>query len=432
MTEVKFDLSRISVSTGTHKVTVKARGIGYGDSVDSISVDYCDTTTISGTWLFNTVQQAPDIWSDDLVQEVTFVGNLYYKDAPNWRQVSCRALNLNVTGDISFSYLDSNGLSTSSRVYYPSSGWNHGVPRTVTFDGVQTVSKEFYDWFTANATQTHCLLHAGTYVWNDRPSDSYYHVTGEFVSNDEIFVEAHNDIDDLNILKYYKADGSSIEVYGDNSRTWANTAYKTMVFTTNALVEKDAFDTFMRDVTFVAGDTVQVSGTWLFYTPFRSETIEPQKVKFTSNGVDFTGIGVNEVNALSFYTGFESNNRNVVTSGAGIFYESNSRTITFDGVQTVSKEFYDWFTANAVQQTIGFTIDGTQYFAEPGMTWAEWVASSYNTDGWRVVYDFVTKDVDNITYYVYDGNFNVNPQSNIIEKYAYGTNKEPSNPGGKE
>lgn len=32
--------------------------------------------------------------------------------------------------------------------------------------------------------------------------------------------------------------------------------------------------------------------------------------------------------------------------------------------------------------TISFTIAGTSYQAEEGMTWAEWVASSYNTDGY--------------------------------------------------
>lgn len=32
--------------------------------------------------------------------------------------------------------------------------------------------------------------------------------------------------------------------------------------------------------------------------------------------------------------------------------------------------------------TITFTIDGTTYEAEDGMTWEQWVASDYNTDGY--------------------------------------------------
>ena len=34
---------------------------------------------------------------------------------------------------------------------------------------------------------------------------------------------------------------------------------------------------------------------------------------------------------------------------------------------------------------ITFTIDGTEYKAEDGMTWQEWVGSKYNTDGYKVV-----------------------------------------------
>lgn len=35
---------------------------------------------------------------------------------------------------------------------------------------------------------------------------------------------------------------------------------------------------------------------------------------------------------------------------------------------------------------ISFTINGTSYQAEEGMTWGEWVASSYNTAGYQIVY----------------------------------------------
>ena len=38
-------------------------------------------------------------------------------------------------------------------------------------------------------------------------------------------------------------------------------------------------------------------------------------------------------------------------------------------------------------QKISFTIAGTSYQAEEGMTWGEWVASSYNTAGYQIVYN---------------------------------------------
>lgn len=37
-------------------------------------------------------------------------------------------------------------------------------------------------------------------------------------------------------------------------------------------------------------------------------------------------------------------------------------------------------TKQSTATLISFTIDGTSYQAEEGMTWAQWVNSSYNTD----------------------------------------------------
>ena len=57
---------------------------------------------------------------------------------------------------------------------------------------------------------------------------------------------------------------------------------------------------------------------------------------------------------------------------------------------------------------ISFTIDGTSYQAEEGMTWAQWVESEYNTNGYLSVsgnyiyssadnrYHLVTEDVDDV------------------------------------
>lgn len=49
-----------------------------------------------------------------------------------------------------------------------------------------------------------------------------------------------------------------------------------------------------------------------------------------------------------------------------------------------------WLRANATKQgatsLISFTIDGTSYQAEEGMTWEQWVASDYNTGGYWLGY----------------------------------------------
>jgi hypothetical protein len=50
-----------------------------------------------------------------------------------------------------------------------------------------------------------------------------------------------------------------------------------------------------------------------------------------------------------------------------------------------------WLKANATKQSskplITFTINGTSYQAEDGMTWAEWCESEYNTDGYKIADD---------------------------------------------
>ena len=95
------------------------------------------------------------------------------------------------------------------------------------------------------------------------------------------------------------------------------------------------------------------------------------------------------------------------------FYKHDSNSIgnipmgelTFNGVQSVTYNGTD-YTKLVVDGTsypplpviISFTIDGTSYQAEEGMTWAEWVASSYNTG------DFIISESSgsptNVNYYL--------------------------------
>jgi hypothetical protein len=72
---------------------------------------------------------------------------------------------------------------------------------------------------------------------------------------------------------------------------------------------------------------------------------------------------------------------------------------------------------DAPKPIITFTIQGMgTYEAEEGMTWGEWVASDYNTDGfyisdWNTIYNGVTS--------VRDFNYNEIPPTEIIEVDKY-------------
>lgn len=64
-------------------------------------------------------------------------------------------------------------------------------------------------------------------------------------------------------------------------------------------------------------------------------------------------------------------------------------------------------------QKISFTIAGTSYQAEEGMTWGEWVASSYNTAGYQIVYNWAQSGIADAsgTKFVYDPENRIFPPS---------------------
>lgn len=72
---------------------------------------------------------------------------------------------------------------------------------------------------------------------------------------------------------------------------------------------------------------------------------------------------------------------------------------------------------------ISFTIDGVTYLADEGMTWAEWVASEYNTDGFQIVSgslpgQLVPANVNGKTVTTQDG-YAIEQSTTIEADYAY-------------
>ena len=50
---------------------------------------------------------------------------------------------------------------------------------------------------------------------------------------------------------------------------------------------------------------------------------------------------------------------------------------------------YYWECIGGKPELIEFTISGTTYQAEKGMTWEEWIPSEYNTEGYQIVNNYV-------------------------------------------
>ena len=63
------------------------------------------------------------------------------------------------------------------------------------------------------------------------------------------------------------------------------------------------------------------------------------------------------------------------------------REKTGDTASIVADDFPNVIRERLQVRLIRFTIDGTTYLAEEGMTWGEWVDSEYNTDGFVYVAD---------------------------------------------
>ena len=66
---------------------------------------------------------------------------------------------------------------------------------------------------------------------------------------------------------------------------------------------------------------------------------------------------------------------------------------------------------------ITFTVDGTEYQAEEGMTWGEWVDSEYNVDNYTSDSEYVF--APNGIFLVAIGGDTVVPTDVIIEEQEY-------------
>lgn len=80
-------------------------------------------------------------------------------------------------------------------------------------------------------------------------------------------------------------------------------------------------------------------------------------------------------------------------------------------------------SSNTRVETIAFTVDGIAYQAEDGMSWSEWVHSSYNTNGFQIVDHYVTASNPNQGVYTPSG------LESLDEDYIYAGTAYEFGPG---
>lgn len=78
---------------------------------------------------------------------------------------------------------------------------------------------------------------------------------------------------------------------------------------------------------------------------------------------------------------------------------------------------------------ISFTIAGTSYQAEDGMTWSEWVASSYNTAGF-VVKNGYTYQSSSSAYHICLNSTDIPATAEIVANASYTLENQPIDSGG--
>lgn len=148
----QYDFSENNLPEGTWNITVVLSAEGYKDSVPSVPVKYHVQETkypLSGKYVFNDTltTYANSGYGIGYANPVGFVSNgeTYYR-------ISTTPKGYVHSEYSSLEYCDL-VASTKLTVNRSTTGWIDDAYRIIEFVGTWSVDKEFYDWFTANATE---------------------------------------------------------------------------------------------------------------------------------------------------------------------------------------------------------------------------------------------------------------------------------------
>ena len=159
----------------------------------------------------------------------------------------------------------------------------------------------------------------------------------------------------------------------------------------------------------------ELAGTWVFNETLNlSAEFLPEEVIAelgwvdipitTDDGTEYYGLLFGSLNAeMNEFTSLLYGETEVYN---GVWNKESDKIITINALLEEVKNgqsLLEFLQANGTKQggatLISFTIDGTSYQAEDGMTWAQWVHSSYNTSGFTI--DAGDNTIRNGTNYLY-------------------------------
>lgn len=326
-------------------------------------------------------------------------GTLVLTNATGAITVSCTAVQsvFTITANLSNCTADSTNATTISAggtetlVFTANSGY--ALPSTVTVSGATYTWEQSTGMLdlsnpTANVTITIAATAttptedelAGTWVFNETLNLSANSLPGEVIAelgwvdipittedgteySGLLFGSLNEEMNEFTSLLY-----GGTEVYNG---VWSKESDK--IITINALLEEVKNGQSLLEF-LQANATKDGSSTRISFTVDRVEYYALPGMTWE----EFVGNG--DFNSGVFFT----YNNTIVTSDYSTVQYNGVNVTPTDAIQADIN-----YTLAASATLISFTIDGTSYQAEDGMTWAQWVNSSYNTDGFHVSSDLV-------------------------------------------
>ena len=276
--------------------------------------------TLSGKWAFNPAPKKPSFSNYEISFTSTYSGGSHEYDAMIFRD---GALVYNgKTGDVALC----NWLGN----------WNENCSRVVDFGSTPVpVSKEFYEWFTANATEAR-ILNSGDWVFKEKPT--LKEIAGcTYISFNDFF---SIDVRDSWFIEYRKS--GTITVAYDASG-WRDPGFRYISLTTPQAVPADFYEWF------IANAYRELSGTWTFN---RTITLPDAFIGMNLNGIaKFGEVAAYKVEILPEQLRINAHRVNsdwYVLYTAGLWTREKYRTVIFEEPIGVPDDFYEWFTSNAL------------------------------------------------------------------------------------
>ena len=324
------------------------------------------------------------------------------------------------------------------------SGWTNTAYKTITITGgTDATNTTLIAWLESNATQTieqslspnrlyiKCNGNgrpqvkvpavevegdalAGTWVFNNTVNGSLSQINVNFINDTTEYTSIRCIISEhLGTVIYY---GKNTSVYYDG---WDMESSKTITITSklsevtngdsllawlqsNATKQSAAATTTtthggrLYAKVEVAEDPL--AGTWVFndslsYGSFSSFNYS-YNINFTSNGTTYNELSSPDPGALpNIGIDLRYGSTTVYNTKSGWTNTAYKTIIITSKLSEVTNgdTLLAWLQANATKQgtstptLISFTIAGTTYQAEEGMTWTEWCDSNYNTSGFYTI-----------------------------------------------